>query len=209
MRPIRSLLLAILCGIATSGVASAQLSTTDSAADPGGTTEALGQTTEGLTSGIDSDAGTAGSTAAETFVGGNNIEDFVGGSREASDVTAANRFFRAITGQEVPTGGTDSDSGTPRRVPVTLRLGFAAPAPKSALVLAGQSGLDFSRFMRTRPELQAVGAVISDAGIVTLRGVVADTATRRLASNLVRLQPGVRGVNNQLELQQVSRLVGD
>jgi hypothetical protein len=209
MRFIRSFLLASACGLTMPGVVSAQQTTTDTVAAPGGTTETLGQTTESLTSGIDSDAGTAGSTAAETFVGGNNAGDFVGGSRDSSNAAAANRFFRAITGEEVPTGGTAGDSGTPRRVPVTLRLGFAAPAPKAALVLAGQGGIDFSRFTRMRPELQAIGAVISDAGMVTLRGVVSDAATKRLAANLVRLQPGVRGVDNQIELQHVLRSVGD
>jgi len=209
MRSVCSFLLAAVCSISVSGVASAQLSTSESPAEPGSTTETLGQTTESLTSGFDSDAGTAGSTAAETLVGGNNVEGFVGGSREASEVSAANRFFRAITGQEVPTGGTASDSTTPRRVPVSLRLGFAAPAPKAALALAGRQGIDFSRFDRNRPELSAVGAVISDKGVVTLQGVVSDPATRRLASNLIRLQPGVRSVDNQIEIRQVPRSRGD
>lgn len=163
------------------------------------TTESIGRTTEGIETGLDSDGGEAGSNVTDTFIGGGD-GGFVGGAQERQN-QAVNRFFRAITGEDVPTGGSRGSSGEPRRIPVRLKLGFLRPTPRQTLAIGGRAGLDLTRFVRMRPGLQAVGATMDDQGQVTLTGVTPDDASRRLAVNLLRLQPGVRSIRNEIALQ--------
>jgi len=171
-----------------------QTGTPDST-DTGSTTESASRrTTDGVTGG-DSTA-----EASDTFVGGSNSEDFVGGSQRSQNNSAANRFFRSITGQEVPTGRTSEASGEPRRVPTQLRLGFRRPTPRDAAILAGRGGIDLVRFRGNRPDLQSVVARMDDTGNVVLNGNVTDPASSRLAANLLRMQPGVRKVTNQVQV---------
>jgi len=172
----------------------------------GSTIEGLGGlTTEGLgANGAGSDSGGfAGANSAQGFIGASETEGFVGGSRESMTNSAVSRFFREIAGGEVPTGGTQDSSASPRRVPMSLRLGFKAPAPRAATELAGVGGISFRRFLTARPELSAVDVSMDDAGTATLIGIVAESATKRLAANLIRLQPGVRQVENQIEVQSL------
>ena len=197
--------LVLTCLTATPAVAQqtgTQTGTPDST-DTGATTESASRrTTDGITSG-DNTTG-----ASDTFVGGANTEEFIGGSQFSRDNAAANRFFRSITGQEVPTGRTSETSGEPRRVPTQLRLGFPRPEPRDAIALAGRSGIDLVRFRKNRPDLQSVLANMDDTGHVVLSGNVNDPASSRLASNLLRLQPGVRKVTNQVQVIQPPQLPG-
>ena len=48
------------------------------------------------------------------------------------------------------------------------------------------------------PALRGVAFEMDSEGIVTLRGEVETTAARQLAANVVRLEPGVRKVVNEL-----------
>ena len=141
----------------------------------------------------------AGSNVTDAFIGGGD-GGFVGGAQERQ-TQAVNRFFRAITGEDVPTGGSRGSSGEPRRIPVRLKLGFLRPTPRQTLAIGGRAGLDLTRFVRIRPGLQAIGATMDDQGQVTLTGVTPDDASRRLAVNLLRLQPGVRSIRNEIALQ--------
>lgn len=173
----------------------------------GSTTEGLGGlTTEGLDSnGTDSDSGgLPGANSAQGFVGASETERFVGGSRESITNSAVNRFFREIAGGEVPTGGTQDSSVGPRRVPMRLRLGFKAPSPQAATALAGVGGISLQKFLKARPGLSAVKVSMDDAGIATLAGTVSESAAKRLAANLIRLQPGVRQVVNRIEVQALA-----
>lgn len=167
------------------------------------TTEGLGGlTTEGLNANVGTDGSAfPGADGVTEFVGATPEGEFVGGGREAVTETNVNRLFRAITGGDVPTGGTRETTGNPRRVPVSLRLGFTPPTPRQATALAGTEQVALKRYLRTRPELLAVAVTMDDAGLVTLSGTVPDTSTRRLAANLVRLQPGVRRIRNEVVVE--------
>ena len=174
----------------------------------GVSSEATGSTVEGLggltTEGLDSDGADSGGNSAQSFIGASETEGFVGGFRESMTNSAVNRFFREIAGGEVPTGGTQDSSASPRRVPMRLRLGFKAPAPQAATAMAGVGGISLQRFLTARPELSAVDVSMDDAGTATLVGTVPEASTKRLAANLIRLQPGVRQIRNQIEVQSLA-----
>ena len=178
----------------------------------GVSTEATGSTIEGLggltTEGLDSNGtdsgGLPGANSAQGFVGASETGGFVGGSRESMTNSAVNRFFREIAGVEVPTGGTQDSSTGPRRVPIRLRLGFKTPSPQAATAMAGAGGISLQRFLTARPGLSAVEISMNDVGTATLVGTVWESATKRLAANLIRLQPGVRQVVNRIEVQALA-----
>ena len=44
--------------------------------------------------------------------------------------------------------------------------------------------------------------VVMDSGIVVLRGSVGTSNDKRLVENMLRLQPGVRDVRNELDVKQ-------
>lgn len=163
-----------------------------------GTTEGLGGlTTEGF--GSATDGAVAGGNVAQTFVGGNNTGGFVGGGREATQNVNTNRQFRGITNTGgVPTGGQQQQSATPRRVPVSLRIGFSFPPPTQGTRLAGPNSGALDRFFTVRPELSMVTFDLAPSGVATISGMVPDAAARRLAENLVRIQPGVRSVDSRI-----------
>ena len=178
-------------------------STTGGSAAPGSTTGGLGgRTTQGAGSGVISAAqgGFAGGNTAEGFVGAAGAEGFVGGGREAGVNSSVNRLFRSIQAAEVPTGGTQGTGGNPRRIPVSLRLGFTAPPPQAAALIAGPGGGSFDRFAAARPELQSIAVNINEAGVAMLTGTAPDAEAWRLAANLLRLQPGVRWVDNRIQV---------
>lgn len=164
-----------------------------------GTTEGIGGvTTQGAPTG-DTTGGTAGSNTAETFVGGNNTGSFVGGG--VSTQRNNNRQFQAITNTDVPTGGGGQGTGTPRRIPVSLRIAFDYPQQRTRTSIVSATAPVFSRIAQTRPELRFVSVNVAADGVATLTGYTPDAGSRLLAANLVRLQPGVRRVENQLSIE--------
>jgi hypothetical protein len=171
----------------------------------GGTTEGLGGlTTGGLATEGAADGGFAGANAAQGFVGGGATDGgFVGGSREAAaGFGNANRQFRGITDTGIFAGSTQQQTGTPRRIPVSFRVSFQTPtiSQLQAGASAPANQISVQRFSVIRPELSGITANVSPQGVVTLTGAVADASSSRLAANLLRLQPGVRAINNQVQV---------
>ncbi len=165
----------------------------------GGTTQGFGgATTQGVGQGAGAGQGLAGDNAAAGFVGAANTDAFVGGARTSTVNTNTNRQFRAIDTTSVPSGGTQQQSANPRRVPVKFRVGFARPAPQQAVALAADGDISLTRYAAFRPELSSVNVSFSTDGVAQLSGTTQDASARRLAANLLRLQPGVRRVDNRI-----------
>lgn len=157
-------------------------------------------TTSGLDTGGADEGGFAGANAATTFVGGSATDGgFVGGARESTIGATANRQFRGITDTGV-VGSQQQQTGTRREIRVAFRVSFAAPAVSElpADTLAPANDVSLQRFAMQRPALSGVQVRLSPTGTATLTGVAPDASARRLAANLVRLQPGVRSVTNEL-----------
>ncbi|MEP3478756.1 MAG: BON domain-containing protein [Fuerstiella sp.] len=157
----------------------------------GGTTQGLqGLTTQGP-------AGAAGATTTTPgFVGGADPSAaFVGGGQQTDRNNS--RQFRAVTQNGVPVGGTQTNTGTPRQVPVSLKIGFAVPTASAAVQLMPRSGVPFQQVAANRIELRQVKINVVK-GVAVLVGQVPTESSRRLAANLVRLRPGIKTIDNRI-----------
>ena len=147
---------------------------------------------------------TAG-TAAETFIGGNATQAFVGGAREATGQQSTNRQFQAFQAAQTQANTQSQQSGTPREVRTVLRIGFNFPTASAAQQtgsLASANSLSLSRFSQHRPELAGVNVRLNGDGIAVLTGSLPTIESSRLAANLMRIQPGVRKIDNQIAVIQ-------
>lgn len=82
-------------------------------------------------------------------------------------------------------------------ISAAVRLGFSMPTPP-----ADQSAAATLQQVQKDGRLQTIGAiqVVVEQGVAVLRGAVASPHDRSLAEQLVRLEPGVRQVRNELEV---------
>ena len=165
----------------------------------GGTTQAAGGIT-GQTPGAAANQAVAGANAAQAFIGGADTDGFVGGGLETL-FNQANRNFRALTQGQTPTGGTRNTSGTPRQVPVSLKIAFDIPQADGRLQLIERNGPPLERLAGIKPEFRNVSVTIDAKGVATLTGNAPNAAVKRLATNIVRLRPGVRSIQNNLVIK--------
>lgn len=166
----------------------------------GTTGQAAGGTTQGLggltTQGPAGASAAAGGDTTPAFVGGaDQANGFVGGGQQTQRNNT--RQFQSITQNGVPAGGSQASSGTPRQIPVSLKIGFAVPAANGQSQLIPRIGIPFKQVAATRPELRAVQINVV-AGVAVLVGQVPTESSRRLAANLVRLRPGIKTIDNRI-----------
>lgn len=148
-----------------------------------------------------SNPGSTNQASTTGFVGGSSAETFVGGTRQATQTQGQNRQFQAFQPTQTTQSSQSQQTGTPRQVRTSLRLAFTFPAATGAQQsgsLDSANSVSLSRFASNRPELSGINVNVTNTGEAVLTGTVASTEASRLAANLVRLQPGVRKVNNQL-----------
>ena len=146
---------------------------------------------------------TTASNATSTFIGSNATTGFVGGASQAGNQQNNNRQFQAIQNNQSQQS-TSQQSGTVREIRTALRVGFAFPtASQSQLTgrLANANIASLSRFSSSRPELAGIEVALNSSGTAVLTGSAPTVETRRLAANLMRLQPGIRKVDNQIVVQ--------
>lgn len=142
-------------------------------------------------------------TGPAGFVGANMNQEFIGAGREAVTNTANNRQFRAIQDTSMRQNTRQQQSGTPRQMPVSLKVGFELPSLNSvrgSLDAANNPSLD--QYVSSRPELNGLQVRVSPEGIATLTGTIRDSQSSRVAANLVRFQPGIRSIDNQLQVTE-------
>lgn len=166
------------------------------------TAEAQQVSTGGMGSTGGSRTSTGGSGAAAGFVGGNNAtEQFVGANRQAAtNSQSANRQFRGIQDSGNRGNTTQQQTGTPRSMPVGLRVGFSAPSAASINQLSAANAASFQQFRQIRPEFNGLNVEVSTGGVAIISGFTTSVETRSLAANLIRLQPGIRRVENQIQI---------
>jgi hypothetical protein len=136
------------------------------------------------------------------FIGA-NTNGFIGNRLTGQQSGAfSNQMMQAFQG--LSRGGSGFNNGqlggrqTPKLgIRPTQRIAFsyraATPAAATTRVTA-----QLGRVVSRRPELAGVTPVTDDAGRVVLRGTVANDEARALAAALVRLEPGVGEVVNEL-----------
>lgn len=160
----------------------------------------IGGTT--ATGGAATDVSTLGSNAAQSFIGANATQGFIGGATGTNNQQRTNRQFRAL--QNNNQQQTQQTTGTPRAIKTTLRVGFVFPsAPQLASLgrIANANVASMNRFVAQRPDLAGINVALNSSGVAVLTGSASSEESRRLAANLMRIQPGVRKIDNQVVVQ--------
>ncbi len=189
----------------TTGTSSAGQSATGSSSTGSSSTGQGGVTGSGLSettsfAGVVPGESTATSNATDTFIGSTATTGFVGGASQAGNQQATNRQFQALQNNQSQQSMTQQ-SGTAREIRTTLRVGFAFPSASQAQIngsLTNPNIASLRRFSPIRPELAGIEVALNSEGIAVLTGSAPSVETRRLAANLMRLQPGIRKVENQI-----------
>jgi len=204
----------ILCGASEVFGQQSSTGTTNNSRTTSGATASTRNTASassggsGNTAGTDSTStdGSTGSRAARSFVGANQSQEFVGGARESTAAAAAGRQFRGINDVNPTVNQNTRQSGTPRQRPVALRVGFSFPplVNSAAGTLDAANTASMTQFASLYPELQGVSVAVSPEGTATLSGVVGSPESSRLAANLIRHQPGIRRVENGIDVQELT-----
>ena len=183
-----------------------------------GQTSGLGTT--GTTTGLNTTAGTGGldqlgalsGTIGQGFVGrADNLGRFVGNNQATTGGTAGNRggglqgFNRnSGTGQRNPQPGNQNNgnfggnraTSRPMFRP-RVEIGFDWPQASTTEVRRTLS-TRLTALGRRYPQLAGVELAAAADGTFVLTGQVADERTRRMAAHLLRLEPGVRRIDNRL-----------
>ena len=167
-----------------------------------------GQTGPGISSpNITTELGAlSGMVGQGSFVGqGNAAQGFVG-SRQAGTQApgVSNRNFSGAGFQ----GGGDFNqfnqlqgqgSSSRRKIQPQYRIAFKRPQLEVRQV-DERLQRAMSRLSETNPTFAGIDVSLDETGIVALQGVVESDDARRLIEALVRLEPGVRDVTNEIEV---------
>jgi hypothetical protein len=116
-----------------------------------------------------------------------------------------NRQFQAFQNMQITPGTQSTQSSTPRQIRTTMSIGFSFPTASAAQAsgrLANANSLSLSRYISARPEFSNIDVSLASDGTAVLTGLSSSTETSRLAANLIRHQPGVRKVNNQITVNR-------
>ena len=154
----------------------------------------------------------AGATAVSTDFGSGLVgrgdvgSRFIGNQLSQQGGTNQNRRFsstRAASGQTNTSrlnGNRSSSSSQFGTFRPQQRVAFAYQQRSTAAVAANVTGR-LQQTMALKDRLSGLGVQLNKEGQVTLRGQVKSEAARRLAENVIRLEPGVRSVRNELTIQ--------
>lgn len=211
-------------GSSSLGSSQGGLSTTSSI---GGSTNSLGGTGLGTAAGSGMGGGlsggvtgTLGSTLNAQFgnassglgqqsqIIGRNVTNGLVGNVMAGQQTGISSFMQGFQGMQgfQNAGGRNANNrfggqGAAEKLSIrpAMRIGFETPPTVSVISTPGFAAR-FSSIVERRPELRGVNIGSDESGRVVLRGTVASESARNLAAALVRLEPGVRDVVNELTI---------
>jgi osmotically-inducible protein OsmY len=99
-------------------------------------------------------------------------------------------------------GGGGNQQAQQRRVRPQLKVAFPTPAIQTATVTTTLQQRLSTHETMTAGSLKNVNLTMEEGGVVTLRGEVASQDAKSLAAAMVRLEPGVRKVVNELTITQ-------
>ena len=183
-------------GIGSTSLTGGLTSLTGGTTGTGSTASGIGGTTA---AGGATAVSTLGSNAAQSFIGSNATQGFIGGATGNTNQQRTNRQFQAL--QNNNQQQTQQTTGTPRAIKTTLRVGFAFPSAPQLTSLGRMANANvpsMNRFIPQRPELAGISVDVNPSGVAILTGSASSEETSRLAANLIRIQPGVRKIDNQV-----------
>ncbi|WP_437203275.1 BON domain-containing protein [Planctomicrobium sp. SH664] len=149
------------------------------------------------------------SIGQNTFVGRSDNTSFVGRTGAASATgnrgrnNGLNSLMSALSGADSMNGNFNQNglqNQNTQRIKPQLQLGFSPPEVSAVhLNTTLQSRMASIPTYSTR--LPGVNFAADDSGTVTLTGTVSNDNDRRLAETLIRMEPGVRDVKNELKVR--------
>ncbi len=177
---------------------------------PAGTSGLGGTGGLGQTSGVPQ-LGELSQTIGQGFVGrSDNLGRFVGNAQAGQQGqlgTTGNRFGAGglgargnnLNGQSLNARQGLGGAGATRQRVVRPRQRIAFDYPQRSRSAIQQSvRTRISGLSRRAPEVAGVEVTVDGEGVATLRGTVESEDARRLAAAMLRLEPGIRSVENQL-----------
>lgn len=159
--------------------------------------------TEAGTTGVDRNFGSGfvgGSDNSGRFVGSQfaGQQRTSGTSRPGSNSFGRNNRGRGSTrGRGQTTRRTTGRNSGRTQVRPRQRIAFSF-APRTTVSIQTSLTKRFTDIVKRRAELKAVSILVGKKGELTLKGEVPTEAARRIASNLVRMEPGVKKITNEL-----------
>lgn len=159
-------------------------------------------------------SGLTGQTGASDFVGrGDAAGRFVGDQRAAQQTQgAASRSFGGFGNRARTEGNARSGNQRQPRSGDRQATRVIRPRQKIAFSYPQRPAAEIDRLLQTRMNALvqdesrkgSVKVAVNDQGVATLTGTVDSAEAKRLAAIMARLEPGVRSVDNQLEVVQGS-----
>lgn len=192
------------------------------------TVPAFAQTQTGNTGTTDNSANTTGGAPAPAATGDlsttdvqvefegrsegstNLFGDQQGGLFEPADTGSASgrgstRSFNANNGGRTSTTRAGGASSRTRQIRPQFRLGFVPSSFLSMVNVTARANQRFVKIAAQRSQLSGVSVASANVkGSVTLKGTVKSQSAKRLAAALLRLEPGVRKVKNELQVAAAS-----
>lgn len=144
--------------------------------------------------------------AQNAFIGGRNQQQFIGGNpltgqqqnnRQQQQNNRQNNNGQNDNNQN---GQTQQNQDPKRAIRPQYRVSFdELPRPTTEIRSTLQPRFDS---LSQTPTLRGVAYELDAEGVVVLRGTVDTPSQRRLAENVVKLEPGVKKVRNELTLNE-------
>ncbi|MFP6765511.1 MAG: BON domain-containing protein [Planctomycetaceae bacterium] len=168
----------------------------------------VGQGQGAVTSEIQSSTVETSRTSGLSGLNTNSLGGATGGTTGQQTLPGGSQLGRNT--QQSSQRGQAGRASSTRTIRPSLRLGFtplrrpsqdvSRAVRRSFLRLAIRS----TRIAETNPALSNVTIVAGKSGALTLQGSVPTRAARRLAENILRMEPGVRKIQNDLTVATAS-----
>lgn len=151
--------------------------------------------------------GSVGSQIGQgSFVGrSDNAGRFVGQAQSGQQQSMSRSNFGGLGGRGGQNGGNNQNfnqgnqTQNTRRIRPQLKLGFSIP-PMATPAVSNTLAVRLTAAQPSLGSVENVNLKLDDAGVVTLTGRVQSQEAKSLAAAILRLEPGVRKVVNELEV---------
>ena len=123
---------------------------------------------------------------------------------QQANMNAFNQIFQGLQRNSGGSGRGNSNQAPAERFQIrpTLRVGFDhTPITATASVSSPRFEQRFTGITERRPQLAGVNISSDYEGRVVLRGTVASEDSKKLAAALLRLEPGVRDIVNEITVE--------
>ncbi len=144
--------------------------------------------------------GLADSGGLQSFFSGADVSSIfsVAGAQQGGGRGSTRQFN--VAGGQAGSGRTGGTSATTRQVRPRFRLAFQPSRSLTAARVQASAVSRLTKYSGRVPALKNVAVEAAANGTITLRGTVNSPDAARLASNLLRLEPGVRRIQNEIKV---------